>query len=155
MARFGDDATVHRTLFPAIPAEWRDADLRARFERVRAVRRIVTASLEAGRKRGLFGSSLAAAVTLPLAPAEEADFADVDWADLASVSQFAVAVAPDIAPLFGDGAGSDGPAGTHPGPTVDLAPGRKCARCWRVLPEVGTDRRHEALCLRCVDAVGV
>ncbi len=34
-----------------------------------------------------------------------------------------------------------------------LAPGTKCARCWRVLPEVGTDPAHPALCLRCADAV--
>jgi isoleucyl-tRNA synthetase len=31
--------------------------------------------------------------------------------------------------------------------------GQKCARCWRVLPEVGSDQRHPALCLRCADAV--
>ena len=34
-----------------------------------------------------------------------------------------------------------------------LAPGTKCARCWRVLPEVGTVAAHPALCLRCADAV--
>ena len=33
------------------------------------------------------------------------------------------------------------------------APGEKCARCWRVLPEVGSDSTHPALCLRCTDAV--
>ncbi len=38
-------------------------------------------------------------------------------------------------------------------PIVKLAPGTKCARCWRVLPEVGTDPAHPALCLRCADAV--
>jgi len=33
------------------------------------------------------------------------------------------------------------------------APGNKCVRCWRVLPEVGTSAAHPTLCLRCEDAV--
>jgi isoleucyl-tRNA synthetase len=33
------------------------------------------------------------------------------------------------------------------------AEGRKCARCWRVLPEVGEHGKHPTLCRRCVDAV--
>ncbi len=37
--------------------------------------------------------------------------------------------------------------------TVEVAPGTKCARCWRVLPEVGASARHPTLCLRCDDAV--
>ena len=37
--------------------------------------------------------------------------------------------------------------------TITPAPGDKCARCWRVLPEVGSDQTHPALCLRCADAV--
>ena len=42
-------------------------------------------------------------------------------------------------------------------PGVAVAPARakggKCARCWQVLPEVGGDREHAALCKRCADAV--
>jgi isoleucyl-tRNA synthetase len=34
---------------------------------------------------------------------------------------------------------------------VELADGRKCERCWKVLAEVGTKRA--GLCLRCADAV--
>ena len=33
------------------------------------------------------------------------------------------------------------------------APGEKCARCWKVLPEVGSSAKHSTLCLRCDDAV--
>jgi isoleucyl-tRNA synthetase len=29
------------------------------------------------------------------------------------------------------------------------AEGRKCDRCWRVLPEVGQSRAHPTLCRRC------
>ena len=35
---------------------------------------------------------------------------------------------------------------------VRRAPGEKCARCWRVLPEVGQQPGHAALCIRCTGA---
>ncbi len=31
--------------------------------------------------------------------------------------------------------------------------GNKCARCWMILPEVGTISEYEDLCCRCADAV--
>ena len=37
---------------------------------------------------------------------------------------------------------------------ADKAPGEKCARCWKVLPEVGTVAAHPGLCLRCAEVVG-
>ncbi len=154
-ARFGDaGGSVHATLFPAIPAEWRDDGLAERWSRIRAVRRLLTASLETERKAGRFGSSLAAAITLPLSSDEAGEFGDVDWAELAIVSDAAVEVEVDIVSLFGNAApGSDPGHGPHPGPRVRLAAGAKCARCWRVLPEVGSEAAHPALCRRCVDAV--
>ena len=36
---------------------------------------------------------------------------------------------------------------------IAVAPGTKCDRCWRVLPEVGSNKAHPTLCLRCTDAV--
>ena len=36
---------------------------------------------------------------------------------------------------------------------VRPAEGEKCARCWKVLPEVGTHAAHPGLCGRCADAV--
>ena len=39
------------------------------------------------------------------------------------------------------------------GVVVALAEGRKCERCWQVLPEVGTHADHPDLCHRCHDAV--
>jgi isoleucyl-tRNA synthetase len=42
-----------------------------------------------------------------------------------------------------------------PGPELQVtrAPGEKCARCWRVLEEVGSRPAHPHLCLRCDDVV--
>ena len=39
------------------------------------------------------------------------------------------------------------------GVIVHAAPGDKCQRCWRILPEVGTGPGHPDLCLRCGAAV--
>ncbi len=37
--------------------------------------------------------------------------------------------------------------------TFHHAEGDKCARCWMVLPEVGSVTTHTDLCVRCADAV--
>jgi isoleucyl-tRNA synthetase len=44
-------------------------------------------------------------------------------------------------------------AGGGTATVADVAPGEKCARCWKVLPEVGAVAAHPALCRRCADAV--
>ena len=36
---------------------------------------------------------------------------------------------------------------------VDRAEGQKCARCWRVVPEVSTSPGTEGLCDRCLAAI--
>ena len=33
---------------------------------------------------------------------------------------------------------------------VRAAPGEKCGRCWKILPEVGSVAAHPTLCGRCV-----
>ena len=33
------------------------------------------------------------------------------------------------------------------------AQGQKCERCWKVLPTVGSDAKHPALCPRCASVV--
>ena len=43
-----------------------------------------------------------------------------------------------------------------PGVAVEFHPvtdAEKCARCWMILPDVGTHAEHPDLCGRCVDAV--
>jgi isoleucyl-tRNA synthetase len=39
------------------------------------------------------------------------------------------------------------------GVVVTLAPGARCERCWRVLPEVGHVHGHDDLCRRCADII--
>ena len=135
-ARFGDGDSVHLQLFPTLPADWRDDALAAKWERIRERRRTATVNLEAMRQRGEIGSSLQADVTLFFAPGEDTLASAGDWADILIVPT--VTFAPPQA---------DNLAGAR------VADGTKCARCWRVLPEVGRQPNHPTLCARCADAV--
>ena len=129
-ARFGDAACVHLTLFPEIPEHWRDDALAQKWARIREIRAGVTVSIEALRRDKVIGSSLQAIASLP---EEAAALLTVqDWADVCITSGTA----------FGVGIGAA------------EAPGAKCERCWRVLPEVGSAAEHPTLCLRCCEAVG-
>ncbi len=135
-ARFPDAESVHLQLFPALPRAWRDDALAAKWQTIRAIRRRITVPIEEARRANTLGAALQAAVTLPLAP-DEAELLSADeWAEIALVSA--------VHPVDGN---PDDLA------TVALAPGSKCARCWRVLPEVGHQPGHPALCIRCADAV--
>jgi isoleucyl-tRNA synthetase len=135
-ARFGDDDSVHLQLFPTLPADWRDDALAAKWERIRAIRRRITIPLEEARRSNALGSSLQAAVWLSLPADEQGLLADAEWAEVAIVSGVTTTT-------------SD----AEPAVKIGAAPGAKCARCWRVLEEVGGQPDHPALCARCADAV--
>jgi isoleucyl-tRNA synthetase len=124
-----DGDSVHLQPFPTIPAGWHDAALGARMATLRDARSAVTAALETARRDGLIKSSLQAALALP--PEMTSLLDDAAWTEFAIVS----AALPGAALA------------------VDKAEGEKCARCWKVLAEVGSYAAHPALCLRCADAV--
>ncbi len=135
-ARFGEDTSVHLELFPAPPAAWHDEVLAAKWDTIRAIRRRITVPIEEARKANLIGSSLQAAVELPLNADHETLLDAAEWTEIAIVSSVRLVL--DTA---------------EPPAKVTPAHGDKCVRCWKVLAEVGTDSTHPALCLRCADAV--
>jgi len=154
-ARFGVENSVHLAQFPVAPEAWFDPELGARWEGLRSVRRLITTEIEAARRSGAIGSSLGAALELPLSEAEASAFRDVDWAELAIVSVASVEVLPGAASIYVNVPEEAVSADVaHPGPQIRLASGEKCARCWRVLDEVGRHEAHPALCLRCAEVVG-
>ncbi len=129
LARFPEGESVHLQDWPAIPAGWRDDGLGAKLGRIREARGIATAELETARRGGLIGASLQARVTL--AGEAFADLSDEAWAEVLIVSQVALE------------------SGAVAKAEVAVAPGAKCERCWRVLPEVGQSAAHPTLCRRC------
>ncbi|GAC1344973.1 MAG: isoleucine--tRNA ligase [Acetobacteraceae bacterium] len=130
LARFpSEDGSVHLERFLDVPSAWLDPALGERWAGIRALRSQATAALETARAEKLIGASLQAALALP---AEFLAVLDAEsWAELAIVSQ--AAAGETLA--------------------VGRAPGAKCARCWRVLPEVGSRPEHPGLCLRCDEVV--
>ena len=144
----GDGESVHLRVFPEIPAEWEDAALAEKWETVRDLRRVVTGAIEIERAEGRLGSSLEAAATVHLAPAQAEIVGGIDLAEIAITSAAVLAgeAAPADAYRIAEIAGIAA--------VIKVAEGEKCARCWKVLPEVGTVAGHEDLCGRCAEAVG-
>ncbi len=140
--------SVHLRTFPEIPGAWSDAALAARWERLRDLRRCVTGALEIARKDKVIGSSLEAAPVLYVTGKDDAELLGaVDLAELAITSNAHVEI-------------GEGPANAFrlrevAGAAVAFAraDGRKCDRCWMVLPDVGANAEHPTLCGRCVEAI--
>ncbi len=149
LARHGDapGRSVHLELFPEIPAGWRDDALAARWAALRNLRRVVTGALELERGARRLGSSLQAEVELFVPPPLADLVRDVDLAELciASAGTVRPGPVPTEAFVLPDVAGI--------GARIRRAPGERCERCWRVLPEVGRMLGHADLCARCAAAI--
>jgi isoleucyl-tRNA synthetase len=142
-----ESASVHLRTFPVLPETWRDEALAAKWDRLRRLRRVVTGALELERAAKRIGSSLQAHPVL-FAPADElAAAAGIDFAELAITSSIALKADPVPADAF------TLPDVPNVGVVIGNAGGEKCARCWRVLPEVGHDAGHPETCDRCAEAV--
>jgi len=129
-----DGSSVHLRLFPEVPADWRNDDLAAKWQLIRGVRRVVTGALEIERREKRIGSSLEAAPKVYLTDERLlAALAGEDMAEIAITSAIEIVKAEGPA----DGFRLD----DVPGITVvpGLAEGKRCARSWKILPEVGSD----------------
>ena len=148
ICRFGDapGASVHLKMFPDTPGDWRDPELDASMARARAVRRVVTGALEESRREGLLGASLEAA---PVLHVEHGEFR----AYLETVSFEELCIVSELELCAGSGPADAFRLPETPGVAVEVraAEGNRCARCWRVLMEVGDQQRPD-VCARC-DAV--
>ena len=140
LARYPDD--IERGICassPALPAEWQDDALAERIERMRAVRRVVTKALEEARAAKIIGSSLEAAPTVFVHERyrDALAFEDDDCATLFITSGATIAPwgeAPDGNSLV------TLPEVPEVGVLFAPAAHKKCARCWRLLPDVGRRR---------------
>ena len=142
----GEDSSVHLQQFPTIPEAWRDQALADKWVKVRTLRRVVTGALEVERAAKKIGASLQGAPRV-WAPADlRAAVQGLPMEDICITS--AITITEGIAPA-GAYTLPDVP-GT--GVIVDVAPGEKCVRCWKVLPDVGK-HKHPQVCERCSDAV--
>ena len=135
LSRFpSEDGSVHLEPFALADAAWLDAALAAKWDKVRRVRRVVTGALEVERAAKRIGSSLEAAPVVHVTDPEL--LAALDGVDLAEV-----AITSAISVVAGEGPAEAFRLAEVPGVAVvsAKAEGRKCARSWKVTPEVGAD----------------
>jgi isoleucyl-tRNA synthetase len=147
-SRYPDAVSVHLRQFPQTPDTWRDESAAFTMAQLRRVRRSVLGALEIERREKRIGSSLEAAPEIYIedatifAAASKADMAELCITSDATVKQ---------------GLGPGGAFRLDDAPEIAVVPkravGAKCARSWRILPEVGQDLRYPDLSLRDADAV--
>ena len=144
----GEDNSIHLQDFPDTPAQWRDDALAAKWAKIRAARRVVTAALEIQRTEKVIGASLEAAPTVYLRDTDAIQTLEsVPFADLCITS--AITLKADPAP---DGAFTLDGAEDGIAVVFAKADGEKCQRCWKILPDVGS-HSHPGTCGRCDGAL--
>lgn len=146
--RGNEDASIHMEQFLDVPAEWANSDLAAKWQKIRTVRRVVTGAIEIERREKRIGSSLEAAPQVSITDANlMAAIAGQDMAEICITSNITIS----SEPLSGEVFTLDEVKGVSVVPS--LAQGKKCARSWRVLPEVGTDPDYPDISLRDANAM--
>jgi len=150
LSRFpGEGESVHLRDIPETPAAWLNHALAVKWDRIRAVRRVVTGALEVQRVAKVIGASLEASpvVHVDLETAGLLAGVAVAFWDVCITSGLTLATdaAPEGAFTLPDVAGV--------AVVFRAAEGAKCERCWQVLPDVGT-HKHPGTCKRCNDALG-
>jgi isoleucyl-tRNA synthetase len=146
--RYPDAGSNCLRVIPETPAAWRNDAEAERWAKVQAVTSVVTGALEIERREKRLGAALEAAPRVHIAdPDLTAAFAGLDAAEVFRTSQATL--------VAGDGPADAFRLAEVPGVAVEplRADGRKCARSWRILPEVGSDPRYPDLSLRDADAV--
>jgi isoleucyl-tRNA synthetase len=147
MTRFPQAGSNVLRVIPETPAAWRNDAEAARWAKVETVTSVVTSALEVERRDKRIGSALEAAPVVHIGDAGL--LAAFDGLDAAEVFRTSAATL-----TAGDAPGAFA-LDEVKGVTVEvkLAEGAKCARSWRILPEVGTDPRYPELSLRDAEAV--
>ena len=150
------EPSVHLTLFPGLLQQYRDDTLAKKWQTIRDVRRVVTGALELERAAKRIGSSLEASPVIYVADRDVlATLFDTDLAEVCITSNYEVREGEAPAEAFRL------PAVEGVAVVVEKAVGTKCARSWKISPEVGDDKEYpdvtprDAQALREWKALGV
>jgi isoleucyl-tRNA synthetase len=121
-----------------VNAQWINLELFNKINKIKEIRKSVTAALEIARKDKILGSSLQACVIIydpeNIIPISCDDF----WKEVAITSEFKIkkAVIPQDAFVSDDL--------KNIGVVIGLAEGQKCERCWKI-----TTNLKDQICERC------
>ena len=144
----GKDDSIHLKTFLEVPPEWKDGELAEKWDRIRRLRSVITGALEIERREKRIGSSLEAAPVVHVSDAELLAASEgVNMAD--------VAITSDLTLKEGEGPADAFRLEEVPGVAVVVkkAEGRKCARSWKITPEVGADPEFPDITPRDAEAV--
>ena len=150
LSRFpGEKSSVHLMSLAAPPLEWRDDALAEKWERIRTVRRVVTGALEIERQeKKAIGSSLEAAPMVYVSnPELRSALEGIDLAEIfiTSAAELIEEEGPPDAFRLSEVNG----VAVVSRPAI----GRKCARSWKITPEVGADPEYPDITPRDAEAV--
>jgi isoleucyl-tRNA synthetase len=137
-------------VFPETPDSWRDDSVVDQWTTALTLRRVVNGALEVARRDKLIGSALDAHVEVF---AQDSAFA---WPfDSATPLEDVLITSQAVLRAGVEGPDEAFRLAEEPGFSVVVtrAPGKKCARSWKILPEVGADPRFPDLTPR--DALAV
>ena len=118
--------------FPDVPASWQNAALAEKWDLIAKTRSDILGAIEPMRASKELRSSLEAAPTLAVAADAAAVLKTVDLSEICITAPVTVTE------------GSEGIS-------IKKADGNKCERCWKILPEVGSEK--DGVCNRCADAL--
>ncbi len=144
----GREGSVHLETFPELDKAWRNDELARKWDLVRNVRRVVTGALELERAAKRIGSSLEAAPDVYVADKEllrALEGVELEEVSITSGARLIAKSAPEGAFTLPDVPGV--------GVVPKRAEGRKCARSWRILTDIGADPAYPDLSPRDAAAV--
>ncbi len=132
------------------PKTWKNDELDEKFNDIHRTREILAKAIEQLRKDKVIGSS--SQVEILFHDPNSLLSKDIKfWEDIFIVSKVTINPSPEILKEF-----SQDPDRSVRGKLKDsiewcaqMAPGKKCQRCWKIKEEVGNLKPHDDLCQRC------
>jgi isoleucyl-tRNA synthetase len=135
---FDDAESIHLRTYPQVPESWKNEELAQKWEKIIEVRHAVLLAIEPHRQDKTIGSSLEAHPVIAVNDEYRTALEGQDMAEICITSLATVKSAEGDENIT---------------ITFQKAEGNKCLRCWKILPEVGTDHDYPDLTLRDADAV--
>ena len=143
LSRYPEATSIHFEQFSETDEAWRNDALAAKWQKIRRVRRVITGALEIERREKRIGSSLESSPDVFIADEELLKAVEtVDMAEIAITS--GISIKSGEAPT--DAFTLDEVQGV--GVVHKMAEGTKCARSWRIVPDVGSDPAYPDLSAR-------
>jgi isoleucyl-tRNA synthetase len=131
----GGSGSVHLELFPEAQGSLHDPVVREEVEELLKLRGLIGQAIEEARQKKLIGNALEAAVVLRCDERFATSFPREELEEFFILSDLQLEPA------------------REPGASITKTPNKKCARCWRHRPAVGTIATHPDLCDRCAGVV--